>query len=82
MFRSTFKTDQKLDLEELSVSDFVCINLDLILYKDERLLNKSFELLIKFHSQQKDLYNLLKSVQVLESESSLKLLIETENEST
>lgn len=43
------KEDNQLDLEELSISDFVCINLDLILYKEETLLNRSFELLIKFH---------------------------------
>lgn len=51
IFLSAIQTDNKLDLEELSISDFVCINLDLILYKEEKLLNKSFELLIKFHSQ-------------------------------
>ena len=32
--------DKKLDLEELSWSDYVCINLDLILYNNENLLNK------------------------------------------
>ena len=49
----------------------MCINLDLILYKNEGLLNKAFSLLIRFHSQRKSLLDLLRSVQILESDEAI-----------
>jgi hypothetical protein len=52
--------DVVLDLEELSLADYVCINLDLILYQDEHLLNMAFTLLLRFHTQRESLCNLLK----------------------
>ena len=70
--------DKKLDLEELSIKDFVCINLDLILYKDENLLTKAFELLIRFHTQQVTILELLSEVQLLENENSTDLLKKAE----
>jgi len=66
--------DKKLDLEELSWADYVCINLDLILYQNEGLLNKAFALLIRFHSQRKSLLDLLRSVQMLESDQAIDTL--------
>lgn len=66
--------DRKLDLEELSWADYVCINLDLIMYHDEKLLNKAFSLLIRFHSQRKSLLDLLRSVQMLESDQAIETL--------
>ena len=66
--------DKKLDLEELSWADYVCINLDLILYKNEGLLNKAFSLLIRFHSQRKGLLDLMRSVQMLESDEAIDTL--------
>lgn len=66
--------DRKLDLEELSWADYVCINLDLILYQNEGLLNKAFALLIRFHSQRRSLFDLLRSVQMLESEEAIDTL--------
>jgi hypothetical protein len=66
--------DKKLDLEELSWADYVCINLDLIMYQNEKLLNKAFSLLIRFHSQRKCLLDLLRSVQMLESNQAIQTL--------
>ena len=70
--------DLTLDLEELSLADYVCINLDLILYQNEDLLNKAFELLIGFHQQRDSLFNLLSQVQLLETEEEINIFRETE----
>lgn len=74
--------DKKLDLEELSWADYVCIDLDLILYKNEGLLNKAFSLLIRFHSQRKSLLDLLSSVQILESDEAIDTLHTIEDKVT
>jgi hypothetical protein len=71
--------NKKLDLEVLSTADYVCINLDLILYKNEDLLNKAFSLLVRFHSQRKSLYNLLKQIQMVENSDSIRSLKIIEN---
>ena len=74
--------EKSLDLEELSVADFVCINLDLILYKDPSLLNKAFEMLIKFHSQYAILHNMLDQVQLIEEREVAAILHESEEKIT
>jgi len=71
-----------LDLEELSIKDFVCINLDLILYKDDDLLNKAFELLIRFHTQQQTILSLINQVQLLEQGDAYHLLKTAEDKAT
>jgi hypothetical protein len=40
--------DKKLDLETISVADFVCVLLDLILYENPNLVNNAFKLLVRF----------------------------------
>jgi hypothetical protein len=40
--------DKKLDLERISVADFVCVLLDLILYENPNLVNNAFKLLVRF----------------------------------
>jgi hypothetical protein len=40
--------DKKLDLERISVADFVCVLLDLILYENSSLVNNAFKLLVRF----------------------------------
>ena len=66
--------NKKLDLEVLSWSDYVCINLYLMLYKDEDLIQKAGDLLVRFHSQRKSLFDLLRSVQMLEDEDAIEIL--------
>jgi len=43
-------SDKKLDLERISVADFVCVLLDLILYENADLVNNAFKLLVRFFS--------------------------------
>jgi len=74
--------DKKLDLEVLSFADYVCINLDLILYQNEGLLNRAFSLLIRFHSQRNSLLRLLRSVQMLESDQAIDTLRKVEDKLT
>lgn len=74
--------DKTLDLEELSKADYVCVNLDLILYKNGGLLNKAFSLLIRFHTQRKNFLDLLRSVQILESDESINFLREVTDKLT
>lgn len=78
----TLLEDKKLDLEELSWADYVCVNLDLILYQNEGLLNRAFSLLIRFHSQRNSLLNLLRSVQMLESDQAIDTLRRVEDQLT
>jgi len=78
----TLLEDKKLDLEELSWADYVCINLDLILYQNEGLLNRAFSLLIRFHSQRSSLLDLLRSVQMLESDQAIDTLRRVEDQLT
>ena len=66
--------NKKLDLEVLSWSDYVCINLYLMLYKDEDLIQKAGDLLVRFHSQRKSLFDLLRSVQMLENSDAIETL--------
>ena len=66
--------DKKLDLEELSIADFVCINLDLMLYKSKDLLNVGFHMLVRFHQQRHSLLQLLKQVQILEDRENVATL--------
>jgi hypothetical protein len=40
--------DKKLDLEDISARDFVCILLDIILYENKHLVNNAFKLLVRF----------------------------------
>ena len=42
--------DKMLDLERISIRDFVCILLDLILYENSHLVNNAFKLLVRFFS--------------------------------
>ena len=66
--------DKKLDLEVLSWSDYVWINLYLMLYKDEDLIRKAWDLLVRFHSQRQSFFTLIKSVQMLEDEEAIETL--------
>ena len=45
---NTAFADKKLDLENISLSDFVCVLLDLILYENSALVNNAFKLLVRF----------------------------------
>lgn len=45
---NTAFSDKKLDLERISVSDFVCVLLDLILYENSQLVNNAFKILVRF----------------------------------
>lgn len=45
---NTAFSDKKLDLERISVADFVCVLLDLILYENPALVNNAFKLLVRF----------------------------------
>ena len=45
---NTAFSDKKLDLERISVADFVCVLLDLILYENSQLVNNAFKLLVRF----------------------------------
>ena len=45
---NTAFSDKKLDLERISVADFVCVLLDLILYENASLVNNAFKLLVRF----------------------------------
>jgi hypothetical protein len=38
-------------LERISVADFVCVLLDLILYENPNLVNNAFKLLVRFFQQ-------------------------------
>ena len=66
--------DKKLDLEVLSWSDYVWINLYLMLYKNEDLIRKAWDLLVRFHSQRQSFFTLLKSVQMLEDDDAIEIL--------
>jgi hypothetical protein len=48
---NTAFSDKKLDLERISVADFVCVLLDLILYENAALVNNAFKLLVRFFCQ-------------------------------
>jgi len=48
---NTAFSDKKLDLERISVADFVCVLLDLILYENAALVNNAFKLLVRFFQQ-------------------------------
>jgi hypothetical protein len=48
---NTAFSDKKLDLERISVADFVCVLLDLILYENPQLVNNAFKLLVRFFQQ-------------------------------
>ena len=45
---NTAFSDKKLDLERISVADFVCVLVDLILYENSQLVNNAFKLLVRF----------------------------------
>ena len=45
---NTAFADKKLDLENISLSDFVCVLLDLILYENSALVNNAFKLRVRF----------------------------------
>ena len=59
---STAFTDKKLDLEEISERDFVCILLDLIMYENSELVNNAFKLLVRFFSQKQAIIDLAADV--------------------
>jgi hypothetical protein len=54
--------DKKLDLERISVADFVCVLLDLILYENPNLVNNAFKLLVRFFQQKQAIIDLASNV--------------------
>ena len=52
--------DRALDLEEISVRDFVAIMLDILLYDRGELKNKAFSILVRFFTQRTAMVDLLK----------------------
>ncbi len=63
--------DRALDLEEISVRDFVAIMLDILLYEHTELKNKAFSILVRFFTQRKAMIDLLQEVQLLETPASI-----------
>jgi len=66
--------DKNLDLEDISVRDFVCILLDIILYENATLVNHAFKLLVRFFSQKKAIIELAEEVQLLEDPAEIAIL--------
>jgi hypothetical protein len=66
----------------LSARDFVLVNLDLILYEDEHLLNNAFTLMIRFHQQRLSLYSLMKQVQILEDPEAISTMKQADEKLT
>ena len=69
--------DKKLDLEEISERDFVCILLDLILYEDTYLVSNAFQLLVRFFSQNRALFQIANEVQLLQDKNAIVLFKKT-----
>jgi hypothetical protein len=59
---NTAFSDKKLDLERISVADFVCVLLDLILYENSYLVNNAFKLLVRFFQQKQAIIDLASNV--------------------
>lgn len=71
---NTAFSDKKLDLERISVADFVCVLLDLILYENASLVNNAFKLLVRFFQQKQAIIDLASQVQLLEKDSEIAIL--------
>ena len=71
---NTAFSDKKLDLERISVADFVCVLLDLILYENSQLVNNAFKLLVRFFQQKQAIIDLASNVQLLEKDLEIAIL--------
>ena len=74
--------DKKLDLENISVADFVCVLLDLILYENPALVNSAFKLLVRFFEQKKAIIDLATNVQLLEKDVEIAILKSVQHQLT
>lgn len=75
-------SDKKLDLERISVADFVCVLLDLILYENAALVNNAFKLLVRFFQQKQAIIDLASQVQLLEKDSEIAILRSVQHQLT
>ena len=71
---NTAFSDKKLDLERISVADFVCVLLDMILYENSQLVNNAFKLLVRFFQQKQAIIDLASNVQILEKDLEIAVL--------
>ena len=68
---NTAFSDKKLDLERISVADFVCVLLDLMLYENTALVKNAFHLLVRFFCQKQAIIDVVSQVQILEKDSEI-----------
>jgi len=73
---------KRLDLQEMSRADFVCVLIDLTLYQHGELVNKAFENLLRHFSQRHELIETLKNVQMLEYSDAIEVLKNVQDQLT